>query len=156
MLPEYLGEWNIMSNGTKTPAHLWIVGAVSLLWNCVGASDFAFTMLNSEFWLAGFTEAQVTHFNSSPAWANAAWGLGTWGSLIGSVLLLLRSRHAMIAFLLSLIGLAGTTYYQFGMNFDKVTGLFGPMAIYVHIAVWAILIALILYTRRQIAAGVLR
>ena len=39
-----------------------------------------------------------------PMWAHIGWSLGVWGSLLGSVLLLLRSRHALAGFVVSLLG----------------------------------------------------
>ena len=31
----------------RTPAHLWIVGILSLLWNCFGAYDYTMTQLRN-------------------------------------------------------------------------------------------------------------
>jgi hypothetical protein len=36
----------------------------------------------------------------------AAWAAGVWAAFIGSVLLLLRSRFAVVAFIASLVGMA--------------------------------------------------
>ena len=47
-----------------------------------------------------------------PIWAQFGWGLGVWGGLAGSVLLLLRSRWAVWAFGLSLLGAVLGLGYQ--------------------------------------------
>ena len=39
-----------------------------------------------------------------PVWAHAGWAFGIWGSFAGSVLMLLRYRHAVSAFLVSILG----------------------------------------------------
>jgi hypothetical protein len=143
----------------KTPAHLWIVGVLSLLWNCVGASDYVFAKIKSDWYMKDvgqFTPDQIAWFYGFPAWADAAWALGVWASLIGSLLLLARSRHAVTAVLASIVGLALMTLYQFVLNMDKFIGLFGPGPMYFTAVIWIIVVALFLYARRQAATGVLR
>jgi hypothetical protein len=39
-------------------------------------------------------------------YAQVGWGLGVWAALLGSVLLLMRSRWASMAFAVSLVGMA--------------------------------------------------
>lgn len=140
----------------KTPVHLWIVGAVSLLWNSVGAFDYTMTKLKVADYMAAFNAEQQAYFYGFPIWANVGWALGVWGSLLGSLLLLLRSRHAVTAFVVSMIGLAISCVYQFGLNMGDLQRLFGAVPLIFTAFVWAILIALTLYARRQVAAGHLR
>ena len=106
-----------MTEVTKTPGHLWAVGIVSLLWNAFGAFDYVMTKLRDPGYMAAFTPEQQQIFYSFPLWANVGWALGVWGSVLGSILLLMRSRHAVTAFLLSLVGLALSIIYQFGMHY---------------------------------------
>ena len=102
------------SEGRQVPGHLWAVGVVSLLWNAFGAYDYVMSKLSpqSYFHEMGLNEASVAYMISFPAWLTAFWALGVWGSVAGSVLLLLRSRHAVAAFALSLLGLAVSQGYQ--------------------------------------------
>jgi hypothetical protein len=51
----------------------------------------------------GMSDAQIAYFLAKPAWMTAVWAVGVWGALAGSLLLLLRSRLAVAAFLASLI-----------------------------------------------------
>ena len=97
-----------------TPWHLWAVGVVSLLWNAFGAYDYTMSKVSpqSYFHQRGLSDASVAYMLAFPAWLTAFWALGVWGSVAGSVLLLLRSRHAVIAFALSLLGLAVSQGYQ--------------------------------------------
>jgi hypothetical protein len=46
----------------------------------------------------------IDYFVNMPAWMYGPWVLGVWGAVAGSILLLLRSRWAMWAFGLSLVG----------------------------------------------------
>ena len=91
-----------------------------------------------------------------PVWANAGWALGVWGSVIGSLLLLVRSRHAVAAFLVSLAGLAVSCVYQFGMHYGDLMRMFGTFPMVFTAVIWVILIALFIYASKQAAAGVLR
>jgi len=145
-----------MNDAVKTPWHLWLVGGLSLLWNAFPAVDFTLTNMHSEFWLAQYTDAQKAFVLGAPAWSNICWALGGFGSLLGSILLLARSRHAVMAFLLSAVGLAGVTYYQLVQNGETLKKLLGDVPLYVNITIWVILLALLFYARAMKAKGVLR
>lgn len=142
-----------MTEVGKTPRHLWVVGAVSLAWNAFGAMDYTMTKTGNAEYL---TPEQVAFFLGYPIWANIGWALGVWGSVLGSVLLLLRSRHAVTAFLISMAGLAINCVYQFGMHYADLMRMFGTFPVIFTAVIWVILIALYLYARRQVATGVLR
>lgn len=145
-----------MTDIGKTPWHLWVVGGVSLLWNAVGAFDYTMTKMKNADYLASFTPEQQAYFASFPIWANVGWALGVWGSVIGSVLLLARSRHAVAAFALSLFGLALSSLYQFGMHYGDLQRMFGSFPMVFTAIIWVIAIALFVYARGQAKAGVLR
>lgn len=145
-----------MIEAVKTPWHIWVVGVVSLLWNAIGALDYTMTKLQNADYLASFTPEQQAYFAGFPVWANAGWALGVWGSVLGSVLLLLRSRHAVSAFAVSLGGLALSSIYQLGMHYGDLTRMFGSFPMIFTAIIWVVAIALFVYARKQAAAGVLR
>ena len=76
--------------------------------------------------------------------------------MLGSLLLLVRSRHAVTAFLVSLVGLALSSIYQFGIHYDDLMRMFGTFPMIFTAVILVILIALFVYARKQAAAGVLR
>jgi hypothetical protein len=140
---------------TKRPLHLWIVGLIGLLWNAFGCWNYVMTQTRNEAWLAGLTPGQRAYVETFPAWSEAAWAIGVWFGLLGAILLLLQSRWAVAAFLVSILGLAGTAVYQFLMSsppHDLVRG----SGLILHLVIWAIAIGLLLYARRMRARGVLR
>ena len=102
-----------------TPWHLWAVGVISLLWNAFGGYDFTMSVTQGEtYWRAsGMTQPMIDYFNAMPTWMYVPWVLGVWGALAGSILLLLRSRFAVHAFALSLLGAIGSLVF----------GLMNPM-----------------------------
>lgn len=140
--------------GAKTPWHLWVVGAVSLLWNAGGVTSYTMThmdMLENMDMPAN----QIAFYSSFPAWATGVWALGVWGCFIGSALLLFRSRFAVHAFAISIVGLLGTTIFQWGIA-DMPAELKSGGHIAFAAAIWVITIALFIYARRQQVNGVLR
>jgi hypothetical protein len=144
-----------MDDGVKTPVHLWIVGALATLWNALGAFDYVMTQTRNQAYLAHFTDPQRIYFESFPAWMEATWTLGVWGGLAGSLLLLARSRHAVLAFGISLAGLAVSTIYQYGRSTPPAE-MKSAMMIGMNLAIWAVAIGLLLYAMRMRARGVLR
>lgn len=101
----------------RAPAHLWIVGALALLWNAFGCYDYLMTRLRDTDYLASMMPgtdpaAVLAYVDSFPIWAQVGWGLGVWGGLIGALLLLIRNRYAVWAFALSLVGAVLGLGYQ--------------------------------------------
>ena len=145
------------ANVRATPTHLWVVGILSLLWNAFGAADYTMTQLGSLAWfeMMGLGADELAWTRSFPAWAVAAWAFGVWGSVAGSVLLLARSRHAVTAFVLSILGAAASFAYQFTDD-GKPASMDGGAAAIVPVAIMILILAQGYYARRQAAAGVLR
>ena len=101
----------------RTPAHLWIVGALALLWNCFGAYDYVMTRMHNMAYLAKSMpgvdpNAGLAWMEGMPMYAQIGWGLGVWGGLAGAILLLMRSRYALWAFAASMLGLILSIGYQ--------------------------------------------
>ncbi len=145
-----------------TPWHFWLVGIVSLLWNAFGGYDYTMSQLRDPAYLKqtmgpmGVSVEQATAWlDSFPVWASAMWAIGVWGSVLGSILLLLRSRHAATAFIVSFIAAAinfafETTMETMPQLADNTMSKVMPLVILAAIALqwW--------YARRMRAVGVLR
>jgi len=104
----------------RTPVHLWIVGALALLWNCLGCFDYLMTRMRNTDYLASAMpsvdpNAMLAWVDSFPIYAQIGWGLGVWMGLLGSVLLLLRNRWAVWAYGLSLLGAVLGLGYQIAL-----------------------------------------
>lgn len=103
----------------KTPFHLWIIGIISLLWNASGAYDYVMTQTKNVVYLEMLSDAQKAFLDAGPVWFEAAWAVGVWFSVLGSLLLLLRSRFAGTAFGLSFAGLMVSSVYSFGLGIGQ-------------------------------------
>ena len=88
------------------PWYFWAISIVSLLWNAFGCFDYTMMKLHNAWWLAAgkVPPEMIAKIDAAPLWGTAGWALGVWASLTGSLLLLLRSRHAATAFIVSFVG----------------------------------------------------
>jgi hypothetical protein len=96
---------------------LWIVGILSLLWGCFGAYDYTMSHMRDVQYIASSMpgvdpNAALAWMDSFPMYAKVGWGLGVWGGLLGSILLLIRSRYAVWAFAVSMIGIVLSIGWQ--------------------------------------------
>lgn len=102
----------------KVPVTYWIVALLSLAWNSFGAVDYLMTKLRNMDYLTSavgtpeLAQEMLALVEAMPLWAHALWGLGVWSSILGSLLLLGRSRHAPLVFLISLVSAALSFAYQ--------------------------------------------
>lgn len=138
----------------KVPMWFWIVGILALIWNLIGASAYISQVTMGEAELSAMTDAMRTLYESTPAWVNGAFAIAVFGGAIGSLLLLLRSKLAIWAFVASLAGvLAQQSYIFFGSKTLEVMGTSGAI---LPALVLVIAIALIVYARSSAAKGWLR
>jgi hypothetical protein len=138
----------------KAPTHIWVVGVISLLWNAFGAYDYTMTNLRDPGYVAQFPPEMMDVIDAFPMWTMAAWALGVWGALAGSVLLLMRSRFAVHAFAVSLAGLAGSQVYQ--ATIDLPEAMTGGAMMAMTAVIWIGALAFLWYAWKQAKAGVLR
>ncbi|MGB5161057.1 MAG: hypothetical protein WBP10_20205 [Thermoanaerobaculia bacterium] len=137
----------------KTPMHLWIVGVLALLWNFMGAFDYLATQLKLESYMGNFSEEQLEYFYGIPAWAVSGWAIAVWIGLVGTVGLLLRRKWSVLAFAVSLAGLAISSIYTlFLSNGLEIMGGTGTV---MTVLIWVISIFLVWYSKQQVKAGVL-
>lgn len=93
-----------MNTSAKVPGQYWAVAIVGMVWNAFGGYLYTMSNLGDKSLLEGAPPAMLDYIATMPTYAHAGWGFGVWGSFLGSVLMLMRSRHAVTAFLVSLVG----------------------------------------------------
>lgn len=145
---------------TRTPTHLWVVGVLALLWNCIGPIDYTMTRMRNTDYLEKMMptvdpNVMLAWVDGFPIYAQFGWGLGVWMGLIGSILLLMRSRLAVLAFALSLIGAILGLGYQI-VAAPPLAGAEGAMFKIMPYIIILVAVALLYYAHRQKQAGVLR
>jgi len=144
----------------RTPVHVWIVGILSLLFNAFGCYDYLMTRMRNTEYLAKMMpkvdpNAMLAWIDSFPIYAQIGWGLGVWGGLLASILLLMRSRYAVWAYGVSLLGAVLGLGYQIALA-PPLAGADDMMSKVMPYVIIVICVALFLYARAQAAKGVLR
>jgi hypothetical protein len=127
------------TSDTTTPWHVWLIGVLALLWNCMNAFDYFMT---------------TTRFYSFPLWVDVSWGLYVFAGILGAVALLFCKRWAVSVFTLSLVAMVITSLYIFATNGLSLGG--GVGALIFTAMTFIIAVALLLYTLRLARKGVLR
>lgn len=145
----------------KAPIHLWIVGLLSLAWNGFGCYDYLMTrMRNLDYFRAmapdSDPEAMLAWVDGFPIYAQFGWGLGVWGGLLGSILLLMRHRWAVPALGLSLLGAILGLGYQILLAPPAPPPMDEGAVAFIPWMIILIAAALYYYAHRQKQAGVLR
>lgn len=135
------------SAAAKPPPSFWVITILGLIWNGFGAYLYLLSKFDLETALAGASPEMRDYVISQPVWANAAYALGIWGSMAGSVLMVLRSRYAVPAFAASLAGAVASFFAQ------ALAGVIQP-----GLAIFILLVIAFLwhYSRRSAAQGLLR
>jgi hypothetical protein len=139
---------------TKAPWHLWVVGVLTLLWNGYGGYDYVMSVTNNADYMAMFTEEQRAYYASFPVWMTAAWAIAVWGGVLGSVLLLLRSKLAMIVYAIALAAYAVSCVYMYGMT--DGARIAGQTGVIMSVVIGAIAVAELIYSWWMQKKGVLR
>jgi hypothetical protein len=65
-------------------------------------------------------------FREAPLWFDAAWAISVWSIVAAAVLLLIRSRHAVVAFGVSLIGFMVSAIWPIAKASGLMQGLLPP------------------------------
>lgn len=131
----------------KLPASFWVISVLGFLWNAFGAYLYIMARLSPDAVMAGASPAMRDYVEHMPLWANIGYGFGIWGSFAGSVLMLMRSRHAITAFVISLAGAAVSFAGQ------AIAGVLTPLE---PIMILTVIAFLGWYCRNSLRAGLLR
>ncbi|WP_037499354.1 hypothetical protein [Sphingomonas jaspsi] len=144
----------------RAPMHLWIVGLLALIWNGFGAFDYVMTRTRGADYIRSMmpsidADGMMAYINAFPIWVSVGWGLGVWGGLLGSILLLARNRLAVPILGLSFIGAIAGLGYQLMHPVDIAGANDGANAVMPYVIIGVALL-LFVYARRQAARAVLR
>ena len=132
------------------PWHYWLVTAISLLWNAFGGYDYTMSHVQGDAYYKqmGMNDAQVAFIHSYPVWMHAVWAFGVWGAVLGSILLVFRSRWAFHSFVVSALGAAGALVYQLAT--------LGTADIVMPLVIVAVAVFLVWFAMTMTKQGVLR
>jgi len=145
------------SSSTKGSVSYWVVAVLGLLWNLFGGYDYWMTRTRNLDYLRqmGLNPSDVlAMIDTMPIWGQLGWGFGVWGSVAGSVLMLMRSRFAIPAFLASFVGAVVSFASQLASAMPA--SLDTPMSKVVPLVILAIVLFLWSFCRNALKRGILR
>lgn len=131
------------------------VGLAGVGWNAFGVVQFLKSLQNTPESLAkmGMTAEQAAVYSSYPAWMTAAFAVGVFGGLLGSVALVVRLRTAVPLFVASVVGYVAL---YVGDITEGVFAALGAPQITILTTVVAIAAALLVWSRRLARRNALR
>jgi hypothetical protein len=135
------------NSGGKLPASFWVIAVLGLLWNSFGAYLYILARLDPETALAGASPEMRDYVANQPIWANLGYGLGIWGSFLGSVAMVTRKKLAVPLFLASLVGALVSHLGQ---------AMAGVLPLGLTIVIIGVIAFLWWYCRRCVEQGLLR
>lgn len=145
----------------KVPVTFWIISVISLLWNGFGGYDYLMTRTRNIDYLTSavggsreVAEKMLALVDGMPMLAHVLWPLGVWSSVLGSILLLIRSRRAGAVFLFSLATAAASFAYQ--MSLPMPAELDTPAMKVMPLVILGAIVLQWWYARRKAADGTLR
>jgi hypothetical protein len=139
------------NNSSSAPKWFVILALVALVWNLMGVAAYVMQVTMPPEQMAALPEAQRALYESTPAWATAAFAIAVNFGVLGCFFLLLKRTWAYPFLLLSLAGVVLQMIHSFFMS--KSLEVFGPSSAIMPIMVMVIAIYLVVLTRSAKAKG---
>ncbi len=136
------------------PGHLKVVALASLGWNLVSLFDYILTLGGNE-WYPSLFPPEIAYFGTLPVWVKLAWSIVVWPALLGSLLLLVRSRWAEPMFWTSLGAIAVMALHSALGARISLWAIDGPYVPIATLLIFAVAIFLAVYARAMRKAGLL-
>jgi hypothetical protein len=134
-------EKSMSEDTIKAPTWFTVVAAVMLVWNLLGVMAYIAQVTMTPEAMATLPDAQRQLYETTPAWATAAFAIAVNGGALGCLFLLLKKNLAAIFLQLSLLGVLVQMYHSFFMT--KAFEVFGPGGLVMPIMVLVIAIYLV-------------
>lgn len=137
-------------NKSHPPKWYWVVCILALIWNLLGASAYLQQTMTPDDLLSKMDKAVADLINNRPAWATAAFAVAVWGGVLGSLLLLLKNKLALLVLQLSLVGIIIQMIYNYFIS--KSLADYGPGEHMMSIMILGFGIYLVYFARKSKAA----
>jgi len=130
----------------------WVIAILGLLWSLPSVADFVLTVSKNEAYLSQVPPDVMEVYLSFPTWLMGVWALAVFAGLFGWILLLTTSRHAPLAFIVSLIALIINFGYMMVTGGFKILGsenhiMMGMIIVISLFAIW--------FSRKMTVTGIL-
>ena len=130
----------------EAPKWFMVVSVILLIWNLMGVMAYIAQVTMSPEALALLPDEQRQLYETTPAWATAAFAVAVNCGALGCLLLVLRRNLSGLFLQLSLAGVLVQMYHSFVMT--KSYEVFGPGGLIMPVMVLIIAIYLVLLANR--------
>ena len=137
-----------MTSTNKPKAAFWIIAAIALIWNLMGAYMYIIQKYKTEAFESQYTPEQLEMVYNMPAWATSAFAIAVFGGVLASIALMLRKKIANQLYLVSLMGIIVQMVYN--VFISGAMEVYGPGAIAMPIMVLVIGVFLYMYSKKAI------
>jgi len=134
-----------------------------LIWHAGGALDYVVSQTRNPSYLAMIPDdvrpAMIAYLDAYPfwstigwstlGWATLGWAVGVWGAVLGSILILMRSRHAVTMLWLSMIGFLANAANTFLLSYTTLAMLADTNNKLFALAIFVVLLPVLAYAGRQ-------
>lgn len=139
------------SNSGNVPKWFLVIGIITLIWNLMGVAAYIMQVTMSPESLAALPEEQRTLYETTPAWATAAFAIAVNCGALGCLFLVLKKSWALPLLMLSLAGVLVQMFHSFVIS--KSFAVFGPGGMIMPIMVMVIAIYLVVLARSAKTKG---
>ncbi len=133
------------TTSNKPATSFWIISALALVWNAMGAMAYITQVTMSAEGLQALPADQQALITAVPVWVTAAFAFAVWGGLLGCLLLLIRKRIATPVLIVSFVAIVVQMIYNMFMS--NSIAVYGPGGMIMPIMVLGIGAYLIWYSR---------
>lgn len=99
---------------------------------------------------------QLAFLENFPAWLTPFWAVAVWGAVLGSVLILLRSRFAVPTFIIAFLAMVVVTVHNVFLAENNALQMMNSFQLVFTAVIFIVAILMVVYARKQVALGRLR
>ncbi len=130
---------------TKSSILYWVVSVIALLWNAMGVFNYLGQAYQWDSFTNGMNQKKLDLMGTIPAWVTAAFAVAVFSGIIGSILLLLKKKSAIVLFVISLT--AVIVQMSFVLFSQKAKSMYNSGDIYMTVAVVSFALFLTWFSR---------
>ncbi|MEP2935494.1 MAG: hypothetical protein ABJM06_07235 [Gilvibacter sp.] len=141
-----------MTDSNKPNTMYWIIAVIALIWNIMGVIAYLTQVFMTDELIKMYPTEMQELYADIPSWSTAAMAVGVWFGLLGAICLLIKKKWAYPLFLISFLGVIGSTVYSLFLSgapevLDAFNGYIMPILVFV------LAIFFIMHSKKSIAKG---
>lgn len=132
-------------SSSGAPKWFLIVGIIALVWNLLGVFAYIMQQTMSPADLAALSEAERSLYETTPAWATAAFAIAVHGGALGCLALVFKKSWALPLLVISLAAVLVQMVHAFFIS--NSIEVFGPGGMIMPVMILVIAVYLVFLAR---------